>query len=166
MQALQMVLGRHTAVIVPLRREGRPASRRRADDGGFTLIEVLVVVVIIAVLATLVAPNIFQHVGEARRTTAMAQIEMLGAALDAYRLDIGSYPTTTQGLGALWEQPSTAATRWRGPYLRRAIPLDPWGNPYVYRSPGERESRPYELISFGADGRAGGNGDAEDLTSW
>src|SRR3569832_1969401 len=114
-------------------RDGRgtaPHGRRRA---GFTLIELLVVIVVRGVRATLVAPNIFRHVGTAKETTARAQIEMLGAALDAYRLDTGRYPATQQGLGALWTEP-TADPRpynWRGPYLRKPVPPDPWGNAYV-----------------------------------
>jgi general secretion pathway protein G len=110
-------------------------GRRR---GGFTLIELLVVIVVLGVLATLVAPNIFRHVGTAKETTARAQIEMLGAALDAYRLDTGRYPTTEQGLAALWQEPAVEPrpTSWRGPYLRKTVPLDPWGNAYVYQAPG------------------------------
>jgi general secretion pathway protein G len=106
---------------------------------GFTLIEIVVVITVIAILATLVAPNVFRHVDTAQDATARAQIEMLGAALDAYRLDNGRYPTTQQGLSALRSAPSSdpRPRNWRGPYLRRDVPLDPWDNPYVYRSPGE-----------------------------
>jgi general secretion pathway protein G len=147
------------------RRRPPPSPRRR---GGFTLIEVLVVIVVIAVLATLVAPNVFQHVGSAKEATARSQIEMLGAALDAYRLDNGRYPTTDQGLDALWDRPTRdpVPERWRGPYLRKAIPSDPWGNPYVYRSPGEQSRTGYDLLSHGADGRPGGEGEDADITSW
>src|ERR1700741_3583421 len=111
----------------------RVRARGVARRSGFTLIEILVVIVVIALLAPLVAPNIFQHVGAAKDATAKSQIEMLGAALDAYRLDNGRYPTTDQGLNALWPAP-TADPRplsWRGPYLRKAVPADPWGKPYV-----------------------------------
>jgi general secretion pathway protein G len=135
---------------------------------GFTLIEILVVIVVIAVLAALVAPNVFRHVGSARDAAARAQIEMLGAALDAYRLDNGRYPTTVQGLEALWQEP-TAEPRpgnWRGPYLRRAVPLDPWNNPYIYLSPGEVNVRGYDLISLGADGLPGGEDEDADITSY
>src|SRR5512141_1071908 len=106
-----------------MRTRGGRWSRARS---GFTLIELLVVIVVLGVLASLVAPNIFRHVGTAKETTARAQIEMLGAALDAYRLDTGRYPTTEQGLAALWQEPTTEprATTWRGPYLRKAVPLD------------------------------------------
>lgn len=135
---------------------------------GFTLIEILVVIVVLAVLATLVAPNVFRHVGAARETTARTQIEMLGAALDAYRLDNGRYPTTDQGLAALFVAPATEprAANWRGPYLRKAVPLDPWGAPYLYRAPGTQSGAGYDLLSLGADGKPGGEGEAADLTSW
>ena len=117
----------------------RPIDPRRRRSG-FTLIEILVVIVVIAILATLVAPNIFQHVGAAKSATAKSQIEMLGAALDAYRLDNGSYPTTQQGLAALWEKPSIdPPANWRAPYLRKAVPLDPWSRPYLYVFPGRAE---------------------------
>lgn len=130
---------------------------------GFTLIEILVVVVIIAILASLVAPNVFQHVGTARETTARSQIEMLGAALDAYRLHVGRYPSTDEGLATLWERPVSAPSTWRGPYLRRAVPADPWGHAYVYESPGAQGALSYRLLSLGADGKRGGEGEAADI---
>jgi general secretion pathway protein G len=140
-------------------------ARRRS---AFTLIEVLVVVVIIAVLASIVAPNIFRHVDTAKSVTAKAQISMLGSALDAYRLDNGRYPTTEQGLAALWQQPSTEPrpANWRGPYLRQPVPVDPWGANFVYRYPGEHLPSGFDLSSMGADGAQGGTGDAADVTSW
>ena len=141
--------------------------RRGAKRSGFTLIEILVVIVVIAILATLVAPNVFQHVGAAKDATAKSQIEMLGAALDAYRLDAGAYPTTQQGLQSLVEVPTVdAPTSWRGPYLRKAVPLDPWRRPYVYLSPGEVNTTGYDLLSYGADGLPGGEGDNADVLSW
>ena len=145
----------------------RPLPPRRRP-AGFTLIELLVVIVVLGTLATLVAPNIFRHVGTARETTARAQIEMLGAALDAYRLDTGRYPTTQQGLDALWREPAAdpRPVSWRGPYLRKAVPADPWGNAYVYRSPGEVSGSGYDLLSHGADGREGGTAEDADVTSW
>ena len=133
---------------------------------GFTLIEILVVVVVIAILATLVAPNVFRHVGTARETTARSQIEMLGAALDAYRLHVGRYPSTQEGLGALWVRPASAPATWRGPYLRKQVPLDPWGSGYVYASPGDVNREGYDRLSLGADGRRGGEGEDADITSW
>lgn len=146
----------------------RPHLFRGRRRSAFTLIEVLVVVVIIAVLASIVAPNVFRHVDTAKSVTAQAQISMLGAALDAYRLDNGRYPTTEQGLGALWQQPASAPrpSNWRGPYLRQQPPVDPWGANYVYRYPGERTPNGFDLSSMGADGALGGKGDAADVTSW
>lgn len=145
-------------------------SQRRLRSGsrrGFTLIEILVVIVVIAILATLVAPNVFQHVGAAKDATARSQIEMIGAGLDSYRLHNGSYPTSEQGLAALWEVPTIdPPANWRGPYLRKPVPLDPWGNPYVYISPGEVNPNGYDLISLGADGKLGGEGENADVTSW
>jgi general secretion pathway protein G len=148
-------------------RPDRPAASRRRRRSGFTLIEILVVIVVIAILATLVAPNIFQNVGAARSATAKSQIEMLGAALDAYRLDNGAYPTTQQGLAALWERPSIdPPANWRAPYLRKAVPMDPWGRPYIYVFPGEQNPNGYDLISYGADGVPGGDGENADILSW
>ena len=146
------------------RRMARRAHRRR----GFTLIELLVVIVVLGVLATLVAPNVFRHVGTAKEATARAQIEMLGAALDAYRLDAGRYPTTEQGLAALWQQPTTEPRpmNWRGPYLRKPVPADPWGTAYVYRAPGTESRTGYDLLSFGADGKPGGVAEDADVVSW
>ena len=140
----------------------------RSKCSGFTLIEVLVVIVIIAVLATLVAPNVFQHVGAAKETTARSQIELLGAALDSYRLDTGRYPTGEEGLGALWTAPpaGSGTSKWRGPYLRKPVPLDPWGRAYLYRSPGTTNSSGYDLLTYGEDGQPGGEGEAADITSW
>jgi general secretion pathway protein G len=140
----------------------------RGGRSGFTLIEILVVIAVIAILAAIVAPNVFRHVGTAKDTAARAQIEMLGSALDAYRLDNGRYPTTAQGLAALWEEPTLEPRppNWRGPYTRKAVPLDPWGNPYVYLSPGEVNERGYDIISYGADGQPGGEGEDADVTSY
>jgi general secretion pathway protein G len=165
---------RLTATERPWEREARPGARKPFRDRppdrpkGFTLIEILVVIVVIAILATLVAPNVFQHVGAARDATARSQIEMLGAALDAYRLDNGQYPTTEQGLAALWQAPSAdpRPAGWHGPYLRKAVPDDPWKHPYEYRSPGPQSGQGYDLLSLGADGQTGGAGDDADITSW
>ena len=141
----------------------KPRRRRK----GFTLIELIVVIAVLAMLAALVAPNVFRHVGSARDTTARAQIEMLGAALDAYRLDTGRYPTTSEGLAALTTAPTTTRPgAWRGPYLRKAVPVDPWTRPYAYKSPGEANPTGYDLASLGADGTAGGDGENADITSW
>lgn len=145
-----------------------PSRRRSRRRGGFTLIEILVVIAVIAMLAALVGPSVFQHVGTAKDATARSQIQMLGAALDAYRLDNGRYPTTAQGLDALREAPAAdpRPSNWRGPYLRKDVPLDPWGNSYAYVSPGEVNRNGYDLVSYGADGEAGGEGENADITSW
>jgi len=147
--------------------EGHPMARQRPRPG-FTLIELLVVIVVLGVLATLVAPNVFRHVGTAKEATARAQIEMLGAALDAFRLDTGRYPSTEQGLAALWEQPTLPPRpiNWRGPYLRKPVPADPWGASYVYRAPGTESRTGYDLLSLGADGKSGGIGEDADIVSW
>lgn len=134
---------------------------------GFTLIEILVVIVVIAILATLVAPNIFKNVGEAKTTTAKAQIDNLSSALDAYRLDNGTYPTTQQGLDALTSMPTIdPPANWKQPYLRKAVPMDPWGRPYIYMFPGEQNTMGFDLMSFGADGKLGGEGEDADVLSW
>jgi general secretion pathway protein G len=146
----------------------QPPSQRLGLRPAFTLIEVLVVVVIIAVLASIVGPNVFRHVDTAKNVTAQAQISTLSAALDAYRLDNGRYPTTEQGLNALWVAPTAEPrpSNWRGPYLRQPAPSDPWGAPYVYRNPGEHTPNSFDLSSLGSDGAPGGTGDGADITSW
>ncbi|MDA1081533.1 MAG: type II secretion system major pseudopilin GspG [Gemmatimonadetes bacterium] len=142
-------------------------ARHMGRSGGFTLIEILVVIVVIAILATLVAPNVFQNVGTAKTTTAKTQIEMLASALDAYRLDNGYYPGTQQGLQALQEiPPIDPPSNWRGPYLRKAVPLDPWGRAYLYASPGDVNPTGFDLYSYGADGQLGGEGENADVVSW
>jgi len=130
---------------------------------GFTLLELLVVMVIIGLLAGYVAPRYFAQVGKSEVKVAQAQIDAFGKALDQYRLDVGHYPTTVQGLAALVGRPQNEP-RWEGPYLKKRVPLDPWGNPYVYRQPGEHGD--YDLFSYGKDGQAGGSGQAADITSW
>jgi general secretion pathway protein G len=139
-------------------------SFRVGARGGFTLIEILVVIAVISLLAALVAPNVFQQLGTAKDATAKSQIEMLGAALDAYRLDNGRYPTTDQGLSALYSAPTIEPrpSNWRGPYLRKEVPDDPWDNPYVYTAPGTN-GMGYDLVSLGADGAPGGEGENADI---
>ncbi|WP_373068854.1 type II secretion system major pseudopilin GspG [Gemmatimonas sp.] len=133
----------------------------------FTLIEVLVVIVVIAVLATFVAPSLFRSVNDARVATAKAQIESFGTALDAYRLDSGRYPTTTQGLSALWQKPVIdPPSGWTEPYLRKPVPDDPWGRSYLYVAPGKLNPASYDLLTYGADGQPGGDGENADITSW
>jgi general secretion pathway protein G len=145
------------------------SSRTRLRPrGGFTLIEILVVIAVLAVLAALVAPNVFRHLGTAKDAAARSQMEMFAAALDAYRLDSGRYPTTAQGLDALVREPvaEPRPRNWRGPYLRKDVPLDPWGNPYVYLAPGEHNPEGYDLLSLGADGAPGGEGEDADIAAW
>jgi len=132
---------------------------------GFTLLELIVVIIVLGLLAGLVAPQIFGRLSEAKGTTAKTQIELLGTALDNYRLDNGGYPTTEQGLQALREKPTRAPEplNWRGPYLRKDVPADPWGRPYLYKSPGERNTSGYDLSSLGRDGKPGGSGEDADV---
>jgi general secretion pathway protein G len=135
---------------------------------GFTLIEILVVITVIAILASLVTPMVFRNVGDAKSSAARTQIEIFGLALDAYRLDNDYYPTTGQGLEALRTMPAgePRPRNWRGPYLRKGVPADPWGNPYIYRSPGDTNPGSYDLLTLGRDGRPGGADEDMDLTSW
>ncbi len=138
-------------------------KRRRRSQKGFTLIELLIVMVILGLLAALVGPRMFGKVGKSKQKAAQAQISLLGTALDTYRLDVGKYPTSDAGLEALRSAPDDAS-KWEGPYLPKEVPLDPWGNPYVYQSPGENGD--YDLISYGADGNLGGEGEDADIVSW
>ena len=131
--------------------------------GGFTLLELLVVVVIIGLLASYVGPKYFAQIGKSEVKTAQAQIDSLEKALDQYRLDLGRYPTTEEGLAAVVKAPS-ASVKWQGPYLKKAVPPDPWSNPYQYRSPGQHGE--FDLFSFGKDGQPGGEGEAADITNW
>ncbi len=139
-----------------------PLARRWAP-AGFTLLELLVVIVIIGLLAGLVAPRYFDQVSKSNAKIAKAQIDSLEKALDEYRLDVGSYPTTEQGLEALNTRPQNA-DKWAGPYLKKSVPPDPWGASYIYKSPGEHGD--YDLLSYGKDGQPGGSGEAADVTSW
>ena len=136
---------------------------RLNKQAGFTLLELLVVIVIIGLLAGYVAPRYFAQVGKSEIKVAQAQIEGLGKALDQYRLDTGHYPSTEQGLASLMERPTTEP-KWDGPYLKKALPSDPWGKPYMYRFPGERGE--YDIFSYGKDGQAGGTGESIDINSW
>jgi general secretion pathway protein G len=133
-----------------------------ARTPGFTLLELLVVVVIIGLLAGFVAPRYFGQVGKSEVNVAKAQLDALEKALDQYRLDTGRYPSAELGLKALVERPSSEP-KWNGPYLRKAIPLDPWGKPYLYRIPGEKGE--FDLLSFGKDGQPGGSGENADITN-
>jgi general secretion pathway protein G len=139
------------------------ATRRRGQRG-FTLIEIMVVMAIIAMLAAMVGPRLIRQQEKAAVKAAQAQVERLGTALDTFRLDMGRYPSTQEGLAALMQPPSNSQ-RWDGPYLNKNVPVDPWENPYQYRSPGGA-GRPYDLFSFGADGAPGGEGDGRDINNW
>jgi general secretion pathway protein G len=131
---------------------------------GFTLLELLVVVAIIGLLVAYVGPRYVSQIGKSEVAAARAQIDALSKALDAFRLDTGRYPTTEQGLAALRAQPA-GVVRWNGPYLQKDVPLDPWGKPYVYRTPGSGGSRnDYDLMSYGRDGAPGGTGENADLS--
>ena len=127
---------------------------------GFTLLELLVVIVIIGLLAGYVAPRYFSQVGRSEIQVARSQIESLEKALDQYRLDMRRYPTAEEGLDALVAKPANAQT-WSGPYLKKAVPNDPWGRPYVYRTPGQKSE--FELVSYGRDGKPGGTGEDADI---
>jgi general secretion pathway protein G len=146
------------------RRPRRGRGRRiTGDQRGFTLIELLVVIIVLGLLVGLVGPRLFGRVGQSKQAAAKAQIELLGAGLDQYRLDAGSYPTTSQGLDALQRNPGVA--NWNGPYLKKSVPKDPWGNLYKYRCcPGQHGD--YDLWSEGGDGQPGGEGENADITSW
>lgn len=141
-----------------------PSLRLRS---GLTLIELIVVLIVIGLLAGLVAPQILGRVSDAKVTTARTQIELLGVALENYRLDNGVYPSTQQGLEALRAKPSGSpdARNWRGPYLKKAVPADPWGRAYLYKSPGEKDRAGFDLMTMGRDGQTGGSGEDADLTS-
>jgi general secretion pathway protein G len=130
---------------------------------GFTLLELLVVMVIIGLLAGYVGPKYFAQIGKSEIKTAKAQIDALGKALDQYRLDTGRYPSTEQGLAALNVPPGNEP-KWQGPYLQKAVPNDPWGKAYLYKSPGEHGE--YDLWSYGKDGQAGGNEEYADVVNW
>ncbi len=137
-------------------------KQARGGSQGFTLIEIMVVVIIIGLLAALVGPQLFSKVGKSKQAAAQSQIELFGVALDGFRLDVGRYPTTAEGLAALQKNPGL--TTWDGPYLKKDLPDDPWGKAYVYKAPGDHGE--YDIISYGADGAAGGDGENADVVSW
>jgi len=136
---------------------------RSAVARGFTLLELLVVMVIIGLLAGYVAPKYFSQIGKSEIKVARAQIDALEKALDQYRLDVGRYPSSEQGLAVLVTPPANEP-KWQGPYLKKAVPPDPWGRAYIYRFPGEHGD--LDLYSYGRDGQAGGKGEDADITNW
>jgi general secretion pathway protein G len=142
---------------------GETREARRGGSAGITLIELLVVMVIIAMFATLVGGRLFRNVDKAKVTQAKAQIQEFENVLDMFRLDVGRYPTTDEGLQALRSKPS-GADNWDGPYLKKDVPLDPWGHAYTYKFPGQHSD--FDLFSMGADGQEGGEGDAADIANW
>src|ERR1700758_2563073 len=144
----------------------RRGRRRHANHGerGFTLVEILVVITIIGLIMGLVGPRVLNYLTESKAKAAKIQIESFGSALDLYFLDNGRYPTSSEGLSALVQRPGSTGS-WNGPYLKGAVvPNDPWGNPYVYRAPGQHGT--YDIVSYGADGQEGGQGTASDIVSW
>lgn len=139
-------------------------TENRRNDRGFTLLELLVVLVILGLLASLVGPQVLNQLGSSKTKSAALQIEEYSAALDLYRLEVGRYPTSSEGLEALIRQPS-GARNWNGPYLtKKVIRDDPWGYAYLYRSPGEHGD--FDLYSLGADNKEGGEGENSDVGSW
>ena len=141
----------------------RPQGPRRRRQAGFTLLELLIVVIILGLLAALVGPRLFGTLDKAKRQIAKTQIAQLEEALAQFRLDVGRYPTSDEGLEAL-VTPVEGLEGWNGPYLEKGVPKDPWGHPYVYRCPGEHGD--YDLLSLGRDGEPGGSGEDADVTSW
>jgi general secretion pathway protein G len=149
-------------------RKRKGFTRSGFTRSGFTLIEMIVVIAIIATLAAVVAPAVFRNVGDAKSSAAKSQIEVFALALNAYRMDNDVFPSTDQGLAALRTLPTTGdlPRNWRGPYLSKVVPSDPWGRPYVYVSPGTVNQESYDLYSLGRDGKPGGTDEDADITSW
>jgi general secretion pathway protein G len=140
-------------------------SRHRRPAGGFTLIELLVVLLILGMIAGIAGPQIMSYLGDSKAKAAKLQISEFEGTLDLYKLDVGHYPDTQEGLKALVEAPPTAGDRWHGPYLKKkAVPKDPWGYDYQYTSPGKHGN--LDIVSFGADGKEGGEGENKDVVSW
>jgi general secretion pathway protein G len=142
---------------------GHSVCPRNTTTRGFTLLELLVVMVIIGLLAGYVGPRYFSQIGKSEVKVARAQIDALEKALDQYRIDAGNYPAAEAGLAALMERPANEP-KWGGPYLKKAVPLDPWGRPYLYKQPGDHGA--VDVWSLGKDGQPGGSGEGADITNW
>jgi len=141
--------------------------RSRNRTRGFTLVEIMVVIIVLTILAAAIIPNLTGRTDDARVARARSDVANLEMALEQFKLDMLRYPTTEESLAVLRELPqSDDSMRWKGPYLRKPVPLDPWGNPYSYTSPGLNNPDSYDLLSFGSDGQEGGEGYARDITSW
>ncbi len=138
--------------------------KKQKMRSAFTLVELLVVIVIIALLSSLVAPKIFGKLDDAKVKTAYAQMQMLSSALDTFKLDVGRYPTTQEGLKVLWVKDSDIKG-WNGPYLPKKVDKDSWGDPYIYKFPGS-DKNDYDLLTYGADGKEGGSGNNADMSVW
>lgn len=139
-------------------------SRRRKSEGGYTLVELLVVITIIGLIVALVGPRVLGYLADSKVKTAKIQIQGFSSALDLFYLDAGRYPSSSEGLNALVQRPGNVST-WNGPYLKGGtVPLDPWGKAYIYRAPGQHG--PFDIVSLGSDGQEGGAGTAADVTSW
>jgi len=148
----------------PIAERRRRLRARRRGERGFTLVEILVVITIIGLIMGLVGPRVLNYLTESKAKAAKIQIESFASALDLFFLDSGRYPSGSEGLTALVQRPGSISG-WNGPYLKGGlVPADPWGNPYIYRSPGQRGA--YDIVSYGADGQEGGTGTAGDITSW
>ena len=139
--------------------------KRSNNEDGWTFIETVIAIAIVLILSSTVGYRVIQNIPKSRIAAAKSQIDSFMAALESYYIDCGSYPNEDQGLNALWEKSDSSSGSWAGPYLLKKPPLDPWKNPYVYRVPGEY-GFPYGIISYGEDGKAGGEGNAADITSW
>lgn len=141
-------------------------AENKRNRRGFTLIELMVVLIILALLATVIVPNVVGKSDDAKATKAKADVASIEGLLDQYYLDLGAYPTTEEGLQALSKAPDGAEGKWKGPYAKKPIPADPWGNAYHYESPGSHGANRYEVWSLGSDNQEGGDGYAADVVSW